>query len=321
MRERRQYQRFSPDTPLVVLMDKCKYALMFDFSAGGVALEGLVPRNLGENIFLEFNLPEGNGCIQGRGQIVWTNEAEHRTGVHFLDLAANSEEHLSEWLSTRTYTSQLAEVSHRILASQETDTSTNSIFQGNGEPRETWTITSQLPLISHEELKSGDWPLQIRATAANQSESRPTLWVALALVAVFLFTAAGFWSYHQHGMQNQFPVKDKAAATESSEPPPLAASAPVVPAAPTNSFAPAPGGLETNGYVLQVGAMAIESNADSLAETLQQSKFPGFVFKRRDDRLYKVAVGPYSDENAAQAAKSELEKRGFKAILTPWMPD
>lgn len=79
--------------------------------------------------------------------------------------------------------------------------------------------------------------------------------------------------------------------------------------------------LDIPGFVLQVGAMTHESNADALSETLQRNDFPAFVFKRSNDRFYKVAVGAFADADSAAVVKRKLEKRGFKAILRHWSPD
>ncbi len=71
-------------------------------------------------------------------------------------------------------------------------------------------------------------------------------------------------------------------------------------------------------FVLQVGAMVHEENANALAESLSQLKFPAFVFKSPTDRFYRVLVGPYNNADAAIDVQNELENLGFKAIRTKW---
>jgi hypothetical protein len=75
------------------------------------------------------------------------------------------------------------------------------------------------------------------------------------------------------------------------------------------------------GFVLQVGAMKREDNADALAETLHQRNFPSFVFRRGADPFYRVVIGVYGDADSAGKAKQELERQGFKAILRLWLPE
>ncbi len=69
------------------------------------------------------------------------------------------------------------------------------------------------------------------------------------------------------------------------------------------------------GFVLQVGAMAHQENAEALAKSLQQKNFPAFVFDRGGDGLYRVDVGPYPDAKYAHDVKSELTSAGFRSVL------
>lgn len=66
--------------------------------------------------------------------------------------------------------------------------------------------------------------------------------------------------------------------------------------------------------VLQVAAMARQSDAVRLAQALQQKRFPAFVAPRGGDRYYRVQVGPYTDARSADLAKQKLASQGFKAI-------
>jgi cell division septation protein DedD len=79
--------------------------------------------------------------------------------------------------------------------------------------------------------------------------------------------------------------------------------------------------LGDSGVVLQVGAMKVEENADTMAQDLQKRNFPAFVFRHGGDQLYKVAVGPYSDADATVKVKENLEKQGFKPIQRRWLPE
>ena len=72
-----------------------------------------------------------------------------------------------------------------------------------------------------------------------------------------------------------------------------------------------PGGA----YSLQVAALRKESDAFDLATRLQKKKFPAYVLSPRADKYYRVQVGPYPDQKAADAAKKGLEGAGFKAIV------
>ena len=67
-------------------------------------------------------------------------------------------------------------------------------------------------------------------------------------------------------------------------------------------------------YTLQVAAMTKEADALELAKQLQKKKFPAYVASPHGDKYYRVEVGPYADQKAADAARKGLEGAGFKAF-------
>jgi DedD protein len=67
--------------------------------------------------------------------------------------------------------------------------------------------------------------------------------------------------------------------------------------------------------VLQVAAVTHSGDALNMAEVLQQKKFPAFVSAPSTDKLYRVQVGPYRNDKAAEQAKDQLGHLGFKAII------
>ncbi|MBI4467531.1 MAG: SPOR domain-containing protein [Acidobacteria bacterium] len=71
----------------------------------------------------------------------------------------------------------------------------------------------------------------------------------------------------------------------------------------------------TASIYLQVAAVTQESDAKRLAGELRKLGFPSFVVPPRDDRLYRVQVGPFESAELADAAKGRLEAQGFRNIL------
>ena len=67
--------------------------------------------------------------------------------------------------------------------------------------------------------------------------------------------------------------------------------------------------------VLQIAALTHESDALAMADALQQKHFPSFVVTPSTDNFYRVQVGPYQDEKAAESAKTALDHAGFIAII------
>jgi cell division septation protein DedD len=97
---------------------------------------------------------------------------------------------------------------------------------------------------------------------------------------------------------------------------------------PTRASAPAPEpkpmrtvASMDSGVILQVGAMRLEDNAAALAQDLRKRNFPAVVFRHGNEKLYRVAVGPYSDADTSGKIKEQLEKQGFKPFVQRWVRD
>lgn len=70
-----------------------------------------------------------------------------------------------------------------------------------------------------------------------------------------------------------------------------------------------------NAIVLQVAALRHQGDALALADAIQQKHFPSFVVTPATDAYYRVQVGPYSSQAAAEKARRELDHQGFKSII------
>jgi DedD protein len=118
---------------------------------------------------------------------------------------------------------------------------------------------------------------------------------------------------------------DPQAAADHLQPPPksVTASAPPKPVAtPSKTAKPVKPSGGTDGplipkgaIMLQVAAVLHQDDALALAQALQQKKFPAFVITPGADKLYRVQVGPYADNQAASNARQQLEAKGFKSII------
>jgi cell division septation protein DedD len=97
---------------------------------------------------------------------------------------------------------------------------------------------------------------------------------------------------------------------------PKAYVAPSKPAKPAKPSGGADGPLIPKGAImLQVAAVLHQDDALALAQALQQKKFPAYVIPPGADKLYRVQVGPYPDNQTATAARQQLEANGFKSII------
>ena len=150
---------------------------------------------------------------------------------------------------------------------------------------------------------------RVRTTGSR----KPGRSIGLTLVtAVLLLSACFFVVYRFHrigsGSQGTEVRAEAKPADDSSNSSPSPTEPSVIPKLP----------LDQPGFVLQVGAMTHQENAEALAESLQQKNFPAFVSRRETDRFYRVFVGPFSDVDSTLRVKEQLKSQGFDAFRTPW---
>jgi len=110
------------------------------------------------------------------------------------------------------------------------------------------------------------------------------------------------------------PKSVAASAPPASAPKPAAASLKATKLAKPSGGTDGP--LIPKGTImLQVAAVLHQDDALALAQALQQKKFPAFVIPPGPDKLYRVQVGPYADNQSATNARQQLEAKGFKSII------
>ena len=160
------------------------------------------------------------------------------------------------------------------------------------------------------------------------------LWlVGLALVATVLVASFLLQRLHLRGLSNSQKSTEMARVPRSPEllkqavppPQPASSSKPVTPLQPVPSakHPSVPSSNQTSSlsghaFVIQVGAMIHEENANGLAAGLREMNFPAFVMKLPTERFHHVLVGPYDSVDATAEVRKELEKRGFQTIRSEW---
>lgn len=292
--DRRQYQRVIPDQPLLVRCGESQCRLLFDLCEEGLAIDDLASESSAEAITLAFDLPDGLGYIQARGEIAWTNDCEKRTGLRFVDLAEASRQQLRQWISASVF-------------------DTTELALANDEPAQ------PAAHLTHEIDSIDLLSPQPTTTEGSGSYSASRYLTCLVLGALSLFSGVALVRY-LGGTGSSWRTKEIMAAGKVPEIPSPPSSALVTQPPATTPSVPSTFSLDAPGFILQVAAMKHEDNADALAKTLQGKNFPAFVFKRGSNPFYRVAVGAYSDPNSAHRVKDELKAQGFKSILKHWSP-
>ena len=135
---------------------------------------------------------------------------------------------------------------------------------------------------------------------------------------------AGEWDFYANQSNNKLekPAPAPAPKNSMSEKPLVAANQPApalpvisAPRASTRPVRMTSPKMNANAVLLQVAAVTHQGDALAMADALQRKKFPSFVTAPSTDGFYRVQVGPYPDERAAENARSALDRAGFKAII------
>lgn len=82
-----------------------------------------------------------------------------------------------------------------------------------------------------------------------------------------------------------------------------------------SSTGAAPSASPSSPVHLQVAALTQEDDAKRLADELRKLRFPVVIVSPRDDRFYRVQVGPFETSERAEAAMRRLRAQGFREIL------
>ena len=101
LRERRRYFRCPISNPVTILRRnmpdvRCRSV---NISEGGMAVSAVVPLNIGEDVQVQFTLPDHKEPFLAKSTIRWLKTG--RFGVRFVSLPLERKSELQEWLSRK----------------------------------------------------------------------------------------------------------------------------------------------------------------------------------------------------------------------------
>jgi hypothetical protein len=317
--DRRFYQRLTPSSPQLVFLDESKYSLLFDLCEGGLAVEGFTAEKSLDIVSLEFDLPEGNGCIQAKAEIAWTSDSGYRTGFRFVELADNDRQQLRGWISSDS-AARLALVEAELAQPRITRDTPDALLEpGAFENRSAEKLQPSTALFPQQAptFELGDFE-QGGDEALN--EQRTPAYTAGIILAVVMSSISFLMGYYWRGTRAQSSLPQAPVAAAAKEPGPIS-RVPLNPLPTAQPSLPTNPSLDQPGFVLQVGAMEKETNADALSASLHQKNFSAFVFRRGAERLYRVVVGPFPNQESVIQIERDLEAQGFEPLIRPWSPE
>ena len=66
---------------------------------------------------------------------------------------------------------------------------------------------------------------------------------------------------------------------------------------------------------LQIAAVRVREDAEALVESLHRKGYKVTLNSQAGDGWYRILLGPFASEHAAQDMKAQLERDGYKSIL------
>jgi DedD protein len=134
--------------------------------------------------------------------------------------------------------------------------------------------------------------------------------------------ASGEWDFYSKRNSDAVPAPSSSKAPVNSPMPAVSTKRPGSPPIASTRTAVGkplarfqPPSMLKGSITLQIAALTREADALSMADELQQKRFPSFVVTPTTDNYYRVQVGPYPDLASAEAAKRQLDHQGFKVII------
>ena len=73
--------------------------------------------------------------------------------------------------------------------------------------------------------------------------------------------------------------------------------------------------LPTAAYIVQVAAVSKQEDADALVDALKKKQYPAFVAPVTADKLFRIQVGPFSENKDAEAMRLRLVADGYTPIV------
>ncbi len=102
VREKRRYHRTRVEAQVFVSSSSHPefIASSINISEGGMALDGAVPLQIGEELTLRFKLPGTDALMKLTGEVCWYDH-DGRVGLQFIIVSEHIKQHVQDWIAER----------------------------------------------------------------------------------------------------------------------------------------------------------------------------------------------------------------------------
>jgi outer membrane biosynthesis protein TonB len=105
--ERRSHTRCRIKSLVYIELGKSNCGIVANISENGLHLEAAVAL-IGDHVpLMRFQLPHSRKWIETSGKVVWTSESRRKVGIQFVDLPADEQAQMKEWVSLEASRAQV----------------------------------------------------------------------------------------------------------------------------------------------------------------------------------------------------------------------
>ena len=288
--------------------------IILNISQSGLALQAVEELVEDELPTIRFQLSQSHTWVEAKGRIAWRSPSNKTAGIKFVDLPEESRRQIRTWIDSFAPESVLEAVPRLAVVapppSNNQEVRTDSIDGGTNSrpltfPDRPSHLTGSPLLVPFQEATSDPEFVDLQRKIGLRRM------FGLFLVVVAALLGAVLAGYYLRGTTHGPEGVD--ATVRTSAPSPTSTNSISLKSASKSTVS-----SDGSGFALQVAAMTHRENAVTLAGALQQRHLPAFVFQAKDDRFFRVFVGPYGDEGSMTPVMQQLKSQGFESVRAKW---
>jgi cell division septation protein DedD len=335
---RRLNDRTKVDKVVYIELPSGNGGIVKDVSEGGLGFCAVAPLEGSASIPVLIRLPGAGGSkrIPATGDLVWTDGTRKSGGLRFADLPEESRQQIRAWRSELDGRTEPTEPSveppsvasrggpaslpkPRVVATAAPKPAedyarrpvrpSSAAFEKTADKRRrTMLMVACVSMLAGViGFESNNWYSEIRGHLSSKSERQQPTAAGIPPPALAAGKASAVAFASSVTAREQTPDRTPGLTLAGSS---LRVDG-AEPGEPQMAIHAAPAGREGAFLFVQVGAYSKGADAQNLLERLRRQSFIGYSEQLGKSNLYRVQLGPYTTDEAADMAQDALQKAGF----------
>jgi cell division septation protein DedD len=294
--------------------------IVIDVSEGGLSFHAIAPVENGGPI--HFSLCGGSQRIAGTGELMWTDWRGQVGGLRFTEIPEEIREQIRNWPLESNLRFNGGKDSPRTVPAADPPLpaalaapAVPVLPKSAAQPSKNQGLSSYAPYFPEAVSKETQRGKRVkRSSRLLKTIGIASLAGVIGVAAYLCYNEARRWMAApgataqsvRQAAENAAPAgaaQGTLQARDARPPGPQAAAKPQAPPASSEMI------------FVQVAAYTNQADALNLVDSLRAQDFIAFVRPPTTDAYYRVQLGPYTNLEAAQIGKRELEKAGFTPFI------